>query len=385
MKALLINTSFYPQVGGVENSLRSMSEVLSSRGWSVDIVCGDEGKYLPKEKLFNANVFRYKQGSKFKFLSLLRLLKRLQLDDYNLIVSRHIHTSFALLILGVNNVKYIAPGVYKNQNAYLKRGFFDRLKYTINVAIESYVIKKCANVCVFSESMREQVNGVRSNKETFSLKPGVDAARFFPVSPVAKNSLREEFELPVGKKIILYLGRFADVKNIETLVDSFKFLPDDCLLLLVGDGPLLNQLHQKVNDLGINKKVCILGKTNKPEDFYKIADIYCLPSVYEPFGQVLLEASFSFLPIVALDSNLVGVNTATREIYNEFPSLITYSDNNSPAGFSDAIQVALSKPSIEKDFFDFINRYSWDNLIDDLLLNTNTPISDNKCDFHGKV
>ncbi|WP_140402857.1 glycosyltransferase family 4 protein [Vibrio coralliirubri] len=372
MKALLINTSFYPQVGGVENSLRSMSEVLSARGWGVDIVCGDEGKYLSKDKLFNANIFRYKQGPKFKFLNLLRLLKSLQLGEYNLIISRHIHTTFALLILGVDNVKYIAPGVYKNQNAYLKNGIFDRVKYTINVAIESYVIRKCANIYVFSESMHEQVNDVSANKKTFGLKPGVDPARFFSVSPVVKNSLREEFELPVDKKIILYLGRFADVKNIETLIDSFKLLPDDCLLLLVGDGPLLNQLHQKVNDLGINGKVCILGKTNKPEDFYKVVDIYCLPSVYEPFGQVLLEASFSLLPIVALDSNLADVNTATREIYDNFPSLITYSYNNSPAGFSDAIQVALSKPFIEKDFSDFINRYSWDGFIDDLLLNTNT-------------
>ena len=369
MKALLINTSFYPQVGGVENSLRSISEILSEKKWEVDVVCGDNGKYPRQENLFKANIFRYKQKSKFKLFYLLSLLKKRQLGSYDLIVSRHIQTTLALLLLGAKNVKYIAPGVYKNQNAYLDKGFSNRLKYKINVAIESYVIKNCSNIYVFSDSMRQQINEIRPAKALYSLKPGVDKCRFFPTNHELKISHRKKLELPIDKKIILYLGRFADVKNIEVLVEAFNSLPDDFLLLLVGDGALFDKINQQVIDLKLTNKVYIRGKTNQPECFYRSADIYCLPSTYEPFGQVLLEATFSFLPIVALDSHLTGVNTASKEIYENFPSLISYVHRNSPIAFAEVIKDTIEKSIVNKEFDSFTDFYSWSKLVDDLVIN----------------
>lgn len=367
MKALLVNTSFYPEIGGVENSLRSISTVLSDQCWDVDVVCGDKGLYSSKEKLFGANVYRYKQRNKFKFLNLMVTLKRLKSKKHDLIITRHIDTTLALMLLGFSNVNYIAPGVYRYQNVGLKKGLFGKIKFIVNSFLETIVLSQCEHVYVFSETMRKQISSVAPTKVVEYLKPGVDRSRFYNISADEKREVRLNLGLPEEKKLVLYAGRFSDVKNLGVLIESFQYLPNNVVLVLVGDGPLRRDIIRLVDDLSLHERVIIHDKTTTPEYYYRASDIYCLPSTYEPFGQVLLEASFSKLPVVALDSNIKGVETATREIYEVANELVTYVEINEPKGFSTAIIKSLEKTNKHDSYSQFMKLYSWDSLIQHLL------------------
>lgn len=93
-----------------------------------------------------------------------------------------------------------------------------------------------------------------------------------------------------GKKILLFVGRLINVKNIPILFQAYQQLQTQYELFIIGDGILKDELEQLSKSLTIN--VHFLGKKEGDELYlwYKIADIFILPSYREPFGAVTNEA-----------------------------------------------------------------------------------------------
>ncbi|MDQ9094136.1 glycosyltransferase family 4 protein [Pseudoalteromonas haloplanktis] len=361
-KILLCNTSFYPQVGGVENSLRSLSEEFCKQGNDVTIIASDEKKLPKYEKLFNAEIYRYKCLPFFGYIiSIAVLLIKLKPSSFDIIVSRHFITTFVLLLLGAQNVKYIVPGVYKYQNAGVNGSFFGKVKYFINSKIEAFVLNNAEDVYVFSDTMEAQVKELR-NKDITRLYPGVSSDRFFPVAKNEKEKLKVERGIPLNKKIVFSIGRFVDVKNFRLAIESLKELDENYILVLVGDGPLNNELKMQADSLGIQNRVFFQGITNTPEIFFKLADVFLLTSTYEPFGQVLLEATASKLPVVAIDSDIKGIKTATKEIYKTFNNLVCLSVSAKAIDYADAIRRASDLNINENQFESFLAQYSWSKM-----------------------
>ncbi len=374
MKALLLNTSFYPNFGGVENSLRSICNVLCESGWDVDVITSDDG-YLPSsEIIFGANVYRYKQRKFGLFLfSIKNLLNKNKEKNYDLIISRHTLTSLALLLNNTKNFHFIVPGVHYFQNNKKNSSLIEKLKFISNIMIEKYVFNKASNIYCFSKTMNEQISFYRKNKEIIQTPPGVDLNRFFPVNKESKSSLRKKHNLPLNKKIIFCLGRFVKLKNFETIIKTIDLLDNDYHLLLVGDGPLLKNYLELIRKLNIEDKITIIKPTQTPEEFYATADIFCLPSTYEPFGQVLLEATACHLPIVALDSDFF--QTASKEIYQDYNNLITFTDGNSPENFKAKILNVSKKDFDKTQASSFLKKHSWNNLITNIINNSKNHTS----------
>ncbi|MGG4610053.1 glycosyltransferase family 4 protein [Providencia sp. Me31A] len=370
MKALLINTSFYPNIGGVENSFRSISEELSKQGWEVDIVASDNFTLKPIEYMFGAKVTRYKQGKLgLGFINLIKLLKKSDLSSYNIIISRSTVTSLALSLLNCHKYNFIVPGVYKYQN---KTNFniIQKIKYLIHCQFEKAAFKNSKNIFVFSKSMKDQISSIVKNKNIELISPGVDTKRFHKISAEDKKILKRELHIPLEKRIILCIGRFVKIKNFHTILQAMPLVNNDHILILVGSGNELTSYQEFIKINNLDDRVYIFDKTLNPESFYSISDVFCLPSTYEPFGQVLLEASCSGLPIVALDSNIENVDTATKSIYEDFPSLVTYVPKNTPESFADVFN---NEPDLDESksgsYVDFSNRHSWNTLIFKLKFN----------------
>lgn len=367
-KILLANTSFYPSVGGVENSLRSLSEEFIKQGMSVTVIASNEGKLARKESLFGAQVYRYRQIPFFGyFLSIGLLLLRLRLSTYDLIISRHLATTFVLLLLGNKKVKYIVPGVYKYQNIGLRNSFLGRFKYNLNCRLEKYVLKNTPEVFVFSDTMESQVRELRE-ASIERLFPGVDPKRFYQVSSSDRAELKFNEGIPLDKKIIFTIGRCVDVKNFSLAIESLIHLSEETVLLLVGDGPLHSGLLRQARELRVSHRVFFKNSTSTPEHYFKIADVFLLTSTYEPFGQVLLEATASKLPVVAINSKVEGVKTATIEIYNGFGSLVHFSESLTAEDYSLSIKKALNNRFDNLQFNLFLERYSWTNIVKNLLI-----------------
>ncbi len=142
---------------------------------------------------------------------------------------------------------------------------------------------------------------------------GVDMARFRP-DPDARAQIRRQ--LGIGEKdfLILFLGRLTVDKGVLELAAAFSRLaPARTGAHLVLAGPDENGLRGKVEELcaGCCGRVHFTGFTGTPERFLAAADVLCLPSHREGFGNVIIEAGSVGIPAVA--SRIYGITDAAVE------------------------------------------------------------------------
>lgn len=118
--------------------------------------------------------------------------------------------------------------------------------------------------------------------------------------------LRNSFA-SANEPIVLYVGRMVMEKGVQVLLEAIPkvlSLYPGTKFLLVGTGYYLEDLKRQASSLGIDHCVRFLGYVSDEElrKLYKIADAVCIPSLYEPFGIVALEAMAAKVPIVTSDT-----------------------------------------------------------------------------------
>lgn len=130
-----------------------------------------------------------------------------------------------------------------------------------------------------------------------------------------RHTLREKNHISVDEKIILYVGRLDELKGVSYLITAFRRLLQQykkCHLYIVGSGNYNFYLKQTRY---IEKNISFTGKLSKNElyELMSIADIGVMPSLYEPFGYVVIEMMMFALPIVTtsqlrelLENNISG-------------------------------------------------------------------------------
>jgi mannosylfructose-phosphate synthase len=149
---------------------------------------------------------------------------------------------------------------------------------------------------------------VPSNRMTM-IPPGYDDSRFFPVGGPTRDAIREE--LGYSGPTIASIGRLSRNKGFDLLIDAFTVVaervPSAKLVLPVGteteettEDPMLQELHDQVAQLGLKDRVGISGSLpdEAMADFYRAADVFALPSRYEPFGMTAVEAMACGTPTV---------------------------------------------------------------------------------------
>lgn len=114
-----------------------------------------------------------------------------------------------------------------------------------------------------------------------------------------KSNLKYNF---FKKKIIIgYLGRFHKLKRVDLLVNCLKYLKEKYVLLLAGpDFGAKNEIKSIIKKEKLNKRVKVLDNLNEisKSKFFNTIDLFALPSTYENFGNVFLEALFFKKPIL---------------------------------------------------------------------------------------
>lgn len=123
----------------------------------------------------------------------------------------------------------------------------------------------------------------------------------FRFNPHVRAEVRAELGIPDGVLAVGHIGRFVAQKNHVFLLDVFEGVVRgglDAVLVLAGDGPLRSEVECRVRELGLSDKVCFLGQRGDANRLYQAFDVFCLPSLYEGFGIVAVEAQVSGLPCV---------------------------------------------------------------------------------------
>ncbi len=135
-------------------------------------------------------------------------------------------------------------------------------------------------------------------------KVAADRASFIPTFPdiAALPAIdRALLATPKDAKVLLTLSRLHPKKGLDTFLQALATMPD-CYGWLAGDGPLQRELETLAVKLGVMDRVRFLGWRTDRAALLRAADVCVLPSRYEPFGTVILEAWAAGVPLVAARS-----------------------------------------------------------------------------------
>lgn len=121
----------------------------------------------------------------------------------------------------------------------------------------------------------------------------------------------ESHPLKKNKKIVLSLGRLTIQKGVDYLISAAKRVSEvypDAVFVVVGDGEMKAELIHKAASLGIADKVIFTGwfKGKDVERAYKMADLFIMPSVSEPFGIAALESAMKGTPVLLSKTSGAG-------------------------------------------------------------------------------
>lgn len=115
----------------------------------------------------------------------------------------------------------------------------------------------------------------------------------FKYDEVVRREKRKELNIDDDTLVIGHVGRFVEQKNHRFLIDIFNEVHkqnEKSILLLVGQGPLMEEIKEKVKSLGIEDSVKFLEQRNDVSELYQAFDVFCLPSLYEGLPVVGVEA-----------------------------------------------------------------------------------------------
>lgn len=172
-------------------------------------------------------------------------------------------------------------------------------------------------------------------KDKFVLYNGIDTNKY----EIDKYDLKKMYGL--DGSIIIGVGRYVAQKNFENIIKAVNILINEkynVSLILVGDGSLRNVYENLINRLGLKERVVLTGYRNNVASFLKAADVLVMPSLYEGFPLVHLEAMYCGVP--AIVSHVVP----SLEVCEEASLVCDFS----PESISSRIKELIDNPDLHQ-------------------------------------
>jgi D-inositol-3-phosphate glycosyltransferase len=317
--------------GGQNVYVRQVGEALAKLGWQVDmftrksspddativqhsphcrtirLTAGPE-KYVPRDELFQYmpefvtafQKFQQKEGISYPLAHTNYWMSGwigMQLQQsQNLQLVHTYHSLGAVKFQSVSDIPAIAQ---------------------TRLEIEKQILEQAQSIVATSPQELDDLQTLVSRAGKVDVIPcGTDVSNFRPIS---KTEARQQLGIQAGEKVILYVGRFDKRKGIETLVRATDELrsqleqgeeinPKNLKLLIVGgsdpqeaDGAERRRIEQIVTDLDLSANTEFVGMVghDRLPLYYTAADVCVIPSHYEPFGLVAIEAMACGTPVVA--------------------------------------------------------------------------------------
>lgn len=370
MKILLLNRSYYPHVGGIENSLYCLSRELKRSGNEVTVFTQEvPGKCAEREEF--ATVIRYPRYSFNKllcpiipYLSEKKVIKAIKLHKADLeadvvicrdpmlglAYSKVFNNAYIVYIPAVI-IRYYNKGVRKADNLVgLLKEIIRFLQLKIEERQQKNVMLKSNKVIVFSTNIKNQI--ARGNI--------CDIAKVSVCYPGVSNKISANLEKSrcEDSTKFLFIGRIVAEKNLEMLIRAFKKL--DCKnkkLIIVGDGSDRTYLQKITDELNLGDSVIFTGETAEPQKYYKKADFFVIPSKYESFGQVIAEALTAGVPVIGFKTIEGKTLTAVEELVKDGETGFVCNEFSSDA-LCDAMRKAANLFTEQENYYHMRNNCS---------------------------
>ncbi len=315
MKIACFSDTYIPELNGVATSISILVDQLRSHGHTVYVVTTKPS--LPYDE--DPFVIRL-EGIELKFLYGYTLtspihpdvIKRIEALDLDLI---HCHTEFSVGLLAHKcaNLLHIPlvstyHTVYEDYTHYLNLldiKTVDEVGRKVVAVASKAFLRKSMSVIAPSEKTRDLLLRYGVKAPIHIIPTGLDLDRFsrFHMDPTRVDALKASYGL-TDEKIILYVGRIAEEKSLDVVIDAFakaiKTHPN-YRLLIVGKGPGEKDILKQIETLALDDRIIYCGPKprNEVPDYYHMADLFVSASLSETQGVTFIEALASQTPIMA--------------------------------------------------------------------------------------
>ena len=270
------------------------------RGWTVH-AAGSGADGLPEAHRVIEVPFRKKLTS-LANLKVSAMLRRLtKQEKYDLIV---VHTSLAafftrLAVMGMGK----RPKVINMVHGYLFDMQTPLLKRLLMLGAERITAPVTDLLLTMNRDDRELAETYRLGKRRdFVWGIGLDPEKLPAPAPEKVEALRQSLGLSEDAFVMLYAAEFSPRKDQKTLLQAMTKLPERAVLLLAGDGELLEQCKALAEELGISKRVIFPGRVSDMPLWYALADCVVSTSRSEGLPFHILEPMYLGIPVVASDA-----------------------------------------------------------------------------------
>lgn len=188
------------------------------------------------------------------------------------------------------------------------QGWVDKHPQSHIHGVEKWMANRSDRVIACSSFMRDQIADIFSVEESrITVIPnGIDPDDLPAGDPAELAELRSQFAAP-GENLVLLIGRLVYEKGFQLALEAMPRVIEEVpntRFLVAGSGTHEAELHKQAKELGLMEHGTFLGWIGDDvlHSLYRIADLTVVPSIYEPFGLVALEAMASECPCIAADT-----------------------------------------------------------------------------------
>lgn len=344
MRIGIFTDTYTPFINGVTTSVLMLKRSLEKKGHVVYVVTvNDENLHYKTDE--NGTVLRipgvpigiydYRLTGIYP-LKAINTIRKWNLDIIHSQTEFGVGT-FARILSKQLNIPLVHTyhTMYEDYVHYITKGYFNKSsKKIVEYLTLFYCDKTISELVVPTKKAYELFKEkYKVDRNVYIVPTGIEVERFYIENNLNLDISEKRKELGIEKDdfVILFVGRIASEKNIEFLLNSMKSLVESSKkikLLVVGDGPDLNNYKNYCVKNNIEKNVIFTGKVpwENIGDYYLIADVFATASHTETQGLTVIEAMAASLPVLAIKdesftgtviNNLNGVIFRNRKEYKK--------------------------------------------------------------------
>jgi len=349
MNVLMLSDVFFPRINGVSTSIDTFRQSLPKFGVDSTLIApaypaeweDDEAtlrvpsRYLPldpEDRIMQRGQIR-------------KLLPRLRERSPSLV---HIQTPFIAHYAGLELAQSLGVPCVATYHTFFEEYLYHYVPFAprswMKAAARRFSRTQCNDldaVIVPSTAMRDALSAYGVTRPLHVLPTGIPSSGFHGGDG---GYFRERYNIPMDRKMLLFVGRVAHEKNIGLLLEMMFHLlklHPDAVLVVTGEGPALSSLREQCNRLKLKEHVRFLGYLDRKQalhDCYRAADLFVFASRTETQGLVLLESMALGTPAVAV------AEMGTRDILGPEKGCRIAPCN--PEGFASVVDTVLRDPEL---------------------------------------
>lgn len=318
-RILIFSLVYFPFVGGAEIAIKEITDRLSTEDFEFDMITLRLDKELPKfEKVGNINIhrvgfvgncktvsdsFRFPLNLNKYLLIPLGFFKAVNLNrkrKYNVTWSMiATYNSFAAVLFKLTHPKI--PFLLTLQEGDPIEHIKKRAKPLWSLFTR--IFTKADHVQVISNYLGDFAKEMGYVGEVSVVPNGVNVGHFEKFNDEKVFKIKSDIEKDGGDVWLITASRLVYKNAIEDVIGALPLLSENIKFLILGEGPMKDELEDFAEELKVSHRVKFLGHISHDDlpDYFHASDIFIRPSRSEGFGNSFVEAMASNLPVIATD------------------------------------------------------------------------------------